>query len=263
MHGRLVERNRHLFLETRKASQQAEGASVSATLIRMDAQRSDALLQFRAPSHAELRGTVWICCSRTPIFSPQPWWSILSDGGFVFSNGRDPEFLLYSHEGVAVRRVVWERDRQDVQPSRKDVIDYLYESARRTFAHAPAAYVRSLEKGVRTRLGRFPGAVSDTIPSLTQLVVDDHDRIWVRRFDRTRWPDGLSATWDVFDSNFDYLGYTLLPLDYVFEIKDGNILGTQIVHGALQRVLLFPLSTGTWREETISGGPVGYTVETR
>jgi hypothetical protein len=243
MHGRLIERNRHLYLEMRRGDQQTQGPLVDATIVRYSRGKADTMLSFRAPSHSEFRAGVRICCGRPRFFSPQPWWAPLSDGRLVFTDGKNPELLMYSSEGAVVRRVAWQGDPRDRRPSRRDFLNYLYEDTRREFPDASAKEIRSLNRKITARVDRFLGALSDTVPSVTQLIVDNEDRLWVRRFDRSRWPDGLSSTWDVFDSGFRYLAYLELPsLDYVFEIKDGKILGTEIVHGALQRIRLVPFS---------------------
>ena len=242
MHGRLVRSDGDHYLELRRGDQQTEGASVDAALVRLRGRGTDTLLSFRAPSNAEFRAGMWICCGRPRIFAPQPWWAPLSDGRLVFTDGRTPELVMYSDRGTVLRRVTWEVDPRVRRSSRQGVIEYLSEDTRREFAHASPNYIRSLNGRIPGRVDRFPGAFSDTVPLVTQLVVDDEDRVWVRRFDRSRWPEGLSSTWDIFDSAFTYLGHVHLPmLDYVFEIEDGKILGTQVVHGALQRLVLVPL----------------------
>jgi hypothetical protein len=237
MHGRLVQTNGYTYLERRRASHKGPGPMVDAVLTRSGHERTDTVITYQAPSHAELRAGVWVCCGRPPFFAPQPWWSPLSDGRIVFTTGRSSELLLYSTVGTPLRRVSWSDQPNGRRASRKDLLEYLYEDTRREFAHASASYVQSLNKKIASRVDRFPGALSDTVPSLTQLLVDDVDRIWIRRFDRTQWPDGLSRTWDVFDSELRYLGPIQLPMfDYVFEVREGTILGSQIVHGALQRI---------------------------
>lgn len=238
MHGRAVFRDQHMYLELRRGDQQAHGPTVDAALVRYGEAEADTLLNFDAPSQAELRDGVWICCRRSPIFAPQPWWALLSDRRVVFADGRSNELILFSERGTPLRKVSWEPTARQRPLSARDFTDYLALGVRRTFAHESRRYIRSLESEVEERVRRLPGALSDAVPALTQLIVDEEDRIWVRRFDRTRWPDGLSDTWDLFDSDLAYMGWISLPmLDYVYEIREGSVLGSVIVHGALQQIV--------------------------
>ena len=242
LHGRLVDTGSSLILEVRTGSFDATGPMVDAAVIRFQGRELDTLFTFLAPSMAERRGDLWVCCRRAPLFSPQPWWSLLSDGDFVFSDGIRREISVLSTEGATLRQVTWEPGHRDRALSKRDFVRYRQEDIHRTFAHAPRGRVRSLEKEAVRRVERFPGAQSNVVPSLTQLLVDDEDRVWVRRFDREHWPEGLSDTWDVFDSGLHYLGWVQLPvLDHVFEIREGHVLGAAIVHDELQQVILVPI----------------------
>lgn len=243
MHGRLATGDGGTFLmELRDDAMQSVGASVHAALVRITGTQSDTLLEFMAPSQAIRQGTIWVCCRRSPLFSPQPWWALLTGYRLAFADGIRRQVVILSNQGKPLRKVTWEPTKRDRRFRRREIVAYRLQDVHRTFPFASGQELRSMEKQAERKHDLVPGATSTVVPSLTQLVADDQGRIWVRRFDRSKWPEGLSTTWDLFTSDLIYLGTVSLPMvDYVFEIRKGNILGTRVAYGGLHYVVVVPL----------------------
>ncbi len=240
MFGRMFGRGPDLYLELRSGSQQDRGARVDAAVVRVAGLAIDTVLSFEAPSDAHFLAGLWVCCNRPRYFTPQPWWAVLSDGTFVFADGGEPRLALL-HGRSLTKSVTWEVE-ADPMISAGEMLEYLYRSAERRFADSSDHFLADTKEQIRARFSRFSGSFNHTAPAFTQLAADDQDRLWVRRFERTGWPEGLSITWDVFDRELGYLGMVRLPgVDHVYRIRAGRVVGSQILHGRLERVLLVPV----------------------
>ena len=86
MHGRLIDHRDALHVELRRGEQHAEGPDVDGFIVRLGEINNDTILTFRTGSYGEKRDGIWMCCRGARTFSPQPWWSFLSDGRLVFAS---------------------------------------------------------------------------------------------------------------------------------------------------------------------------------
>lgn len=237
MHGRSAIRDQVRYVEARRRSDSAGVGGAEGLLIRIVRSAADTVLRFPASGYARAYGGAWICCERVPLFAPQPWWAVLADSTIAFADGAEPALCLFSDRGSMVARVRWRLKPVDVTKS--GVQSYWYTFHRVMFRDSSAQFLRARNGQVADRADALLAAVSRTVPSLTQMLVDGQSRLWLRRFDPRRWPHGLSAMWDVFDANLRYRGVVDTgTVQHVFYVGDSTIVGANVVGSSLYRIVI-------------------------
>lgn len=237
MHGRLVGDTSEYHIEIRRGEEQHLGPQVQAYLVSYSHGKYDTIASYRAPSQSESRNGVRICCRRSPIYAAQPLWGVLSDGRVAFAPGSTPQVRILSRTGQVDQEVEAERVWPVVRIRQSTIEQYLVRGAHETLSHDRSADKELIGREAERRVRRYPGAVSAVSPAITQLLVDDQDRVWTRLSDPARWPEGLSVTWVVLDKQLIPQGHLDLPtMDYVFAIHGAMVIGARVVHGTLYQL---------------------------
>lgn len=175
-----------------------------------------------------------------PIFSPSASWTIGSDGALAFAPGGPYEILLLTPDRSRRPTALW-RSMPLASVTTADRIRLLEHEAGRSGSGFPPGFaVAEFEPRVRDRF-------SEHRPSITGVLWDGTDRIWVRRFDTTSDPEGRGGTWDVVDVGGRRIRHVVrfeLGLTPVAALQ-GQIVCVQRDSLGVERLLIFshPLST--------------------
>lgn len=229
MHGRIVRTVEGFIYEARPFERQFTGPNIPSLLVHEYQGSVDTLIEFDTPAHGTpLWGGHWVCCKEPRFFTPQAWWAVQGDSLIVFANGSQGEFWIVTLSGEIRRWVSWTTSQDEIED--EEIFEYRVRDLVTGFG-IPLDSAQKLVHGTRRAFGKTvtrEHVLSDQLPTVTQLLLDDGDRIWVRRFHKDSWPSGLSPVWDVFDSSGSYLVALHVPLTYVFEIRGGRILGSVV-----------------------------------
>jgi hypothetical protein len=242
MHGRLVPFGHGWLVETRDYSQQLDAADTDAWIIALDAGlRPDTLHSFQAPSYSyEFRGDRR-CCVRGRVYAAQPLWDVSPSGRLLFTAGARGQVVeLWPRRN----QVVAEWSAKGHRVTRR--LEALAARAQRRSVD-PDASERSLleaEESFLLRRGEFEDFFAKRTPTVSQLMVDDLGRVWVRRYDIDKL-DGLGPSWMVFSHEGAVITQYDIPLDGpVFEISGGRVLGTSSVETGATELVLLDLENG-------------------
>ncbi len=228
LHGRLVPSGAAVYTEVRQRPQQTTGPTTSAFLLRISSNAADTVLRFKAPSYAYPYGSIWVCCSMARIFSWQPHWAFQSNGSLVYTSGAHPVVVVY-HKDYSFDTLKWRTSDTDPISSR-DRREHLLLHAEMTGRNPDE--VKRLYRVYKDRAARMKRFFNRAPPVVTQLLVDDQDRIWLRRFDRESWPDGLGTEWLVLSSDATPAFWVRIEgAHHVFRIARDQLLASSVSNG--------------------------------
>ena len=148
--------------------------------------------------------------------------------------------LPISHDDRRViQDVSWQTGRTALEP--ETFVSYLLQREAGERGRAPQDAADAVPS--TTSPGLF-WIVNDQLPIVTQALTDPAGRLWLRRFTAVRWPEGLGHTWDVFLLDGSFLVAVEVPLDYVFAIGAGGILGSRFGGNAKETLVIATLPQG-------------------
>jgi hypothetical protein len=155
----------------------------------------------------------------------------------VVANATAPEVAALTEEGEPFWKVTWAAEQEPIQ--RDEALAYWTRAYAILAADSSAAYRRNRIRELRRRFEEFAGFVATRRPAISQILVDDADRVWVRRFDSRAWPQGLSSWWDLFGSDGRYCGVLETPgIHYVYDVSELGMIGSLRRRKASQELVL-------------------------
>jgi hypothetical protein len=163
-----------------------------------------------------------------PALGIAPPWT--SDGDrIVWASAREPR--------VHVRRADGEIER---------IIELPYVAGAPTDRHRDAfigalrdRYVMSPEAALRSRTStRF----IDTLPTVTRVVLDDRDNIWLAGFAASEPFSFVASSWDVLDGEGRIVRQVEFPRGFMLhEVRDGRALGIRTLESGVSTVEVYQL----------------------
>jgi hypothetical protein len=226
LHGRATRHGEVTYFEQWPALDHPVGGPIEAYVLAVSDARTDTLWTGISTVPAVKRDSIWICCGRAPLFSAQAWWGIRTDGGAVVGSGNSPRLTWLDRSGTPIHAIEWSYVAKQI--SQDDALKYWKVAYDEVLPDSADSFRRQRVRGLQRRFDDFAGFVSHIEPAFTQLLVDAADRVWLRRFDVTMWPDGLSSAWDVFSSDGSYCGTIQIPgVHYVFSVGSHTMIGSK------------------------------------
>lgn len=241
-HGAMETVRDHRIVEIRPFEQQILGPTTDGFLVSyVDGRPTDTLMTFRVPSYSVPGIGGRECCIRPRLFSPQPQWDVVPERGVAFALGSKPEVVLIDASGDTLWVTQWKVRAASVSNRQRKA--YLFAEAAGLRDYVPKFEQDAIRRDVDNAFSLDEKFFDDQVPVITQLLVDQQSRIWIRRFDPDVWPDGLSPLWDVLNPDGSFRGTVYVPRAvHVYLITDHYVVGSHPITGRLDELVLLPTS---------------------